>query len=137
MPMSRDFRWLWVATSISHLGTMLGAFTLTALLFLDATAAKMAALTAVTTAPALLVTPIAGVWVDRLPRRAVMIVADFGRFCVLLTVAATAVLDVLTMEYLYVSAFVPAASRCCTVSLTGLSCPPSSQGIVSSTQTRS
>ncbi len=96
---------LWAAASISHLGTMLGALSLTALLYLEATPSEMGLLAAATTAPALLIALLAGVWVDRLPRRSVMLFADFGRSVLLLTVPAAALLGSLYMEQLYLVAF--------------------------------
>lgn len=96
---------LWSATSISHFGTMFGALGLTALLFLDATPAQMGLLAAVSGLPVLLFSLAAGVWVDRLPRRRLMLLSDFGRAALLFSVPLAAVFDVLTMEQLYVVAF--------------------------------
>ena len=102
---NREFAALWASTAISHLGTMFEALSLTALLFLDATPAQMGVLAAATTAPALVVALLAGVWVDRLPRRPVLVAADFGRFALLLTVPVAALVDRLSMEQVYVVAF--------------------------------
>jgi predicted MFS family arabinose efflux permease len=55
--------------------------------------------------PVLLFALIAGVYIDRLPRRPVLIVADVGRFAVLLTVPIAAALDGLRIEQLYAVAF--------------------------------
>jgi MFS family permease len=51
----------------------------------------------------------AGAWVDRLPRRPVMIAADLGRAAVIATIPVAAVAGVLTIELLYVVAFASAA----------------------------
>lgn len=85
---------------------MLGALTLTALVFLDASATEMGLLSAGTTAPAVLVAIFAGVWVDRLPRRLVMVVGDFGRALVLFAVSGLALAGRLSVEQLYVVGFI-------------------------------
>jgi MFS family permease len=100
-----DFVALWAATSISQLGTQLGALTFTAVVYLHASPPQMGVLFAATTAPALLVALLAGVWVDRLPYRSVMLCADFGRFLLLLSVPAAALSDSLRIEQLYVVGF--------------------------------
>src|SRR5262245_9017050 len=84
---------------------MLGALELTALLFLDASPAEMGLLSAAGSLPVLLFSLFAGVWVDRLPHKAVMVAADLGRFALLLSVPATALADALTMAQLYAVAF--------------------------------
>ena len=72
---------LWGAETISQLGTQLTALAipLIAALSLDASPAQMGLLVATGTAPSLLVGLIVGVWVDRLPRKPVLIVADLAR----------------------------------------------------------
>ena len=60
------------------------ALPLVAILVLDATAFEVAALTTVEFLPFILFTLPAGVWVDRLPRRPILIVGDFGRAALLL-----------------------------------------------------
>jgi predicted MFS family arabinose efflux permease len=100
---------LWGATSVSHVGSMLGALSLTALLTLDASAAEMGVLAAATGAPVLLFSLVAGVWIDRLPRRRLLVLADIGRFVLLLTVPAAWALDSLRIEQLYVVAFLVSA----------------------------
>jgi hypothetical protein len=90
---------------------MLGALTLSALVYQEATPAQMGLLVAATTAPALVVDLAAGVWVDRLPRRSVLIFANFGRFGVLLTIPAAALLDMLVIEQLLAVAFLKRLPR--------------------------
>jgi predicted MFS family arabinose efflux permease len=55
--------------------------------------------------PALLFTLFAGVWVDRLPRRPVLMLSDVGRAVCLVTVPLAAAFGVLRMEQLYAVAF--------------------------------
>lgn len=100
------FRNLWAASTISNFGTMFGALTLTALIYLDASPAQMGILAAMASVPVLLLALAAGVWVDRLPRVPVMVAADLGRFAVLMTVPVAAFAGRLEMEQLYVVAFV-------------------------------
>jgi predicted MFS family arabinose efflux permease len=102
---NRDFTRLWGATSISHVGSMLGALSLTALITLDASAAEMGALAAATGLPVLLLSLVAGVWIDRLSRLRLMVAADLGRFVLLLTVPLAWALDSLRIEQLYAVAF--------------------------------
>ncbi len=106
---NKTFRSLWAANTISNFGTMFGALTLTALIYLDASPAQMGILAAMTSVPVLLFALAAGVWVDRLPRVPVMVAGDLGRFAVLMTVPVAAFAGSLHMEQLYVVAF---ASGC-------------------------
>jgi len=73
-----DFLKLWTGDTISQFGSVISqlAIPLVAILILDATAFEVAALGTVEFAPFLLLTLPAGVWVDRLPRRLILIVAD-------------------------------------------------------------
>ncbi len=97
---------LWVANTISNFGTMFGALSLTALIYLDATPAEMGILAAATSVPVLLFALAAGVWVDRLPRVPVMVTADLGRFAVLMTVPIAALAGSLRIEQLYAVSFI-------------------------------
>jgi len=106
---NRDFLHLWAAQTVSTFGTMFGALGLTALIFLNATPGQMGILAMAQGLPALLFALVAGVLVDRLPRRPMLIVADFGRCAALLTVPAAALADKLVIEQLYAVAFVVGA----------------------------
>ena len=81
------------------------ALPLTAALALDATPAQMGLLGALAYAPAVLVGLVAGVWIDRLRRRPLMVAADLGRAVVLGLVPLAALLDLLRIELLYAVAF--------------------------------
>ena len=102
---NRDFLKLWTAQTVSYFGSMFGALGLTALVFLDATPGQMGVLAMAQGLPVLLFALIAGVYIDRLPRRPVLIVADVGRFAVLMTVPIAAMLDSLSIEQLYAVGF--------------------------------
>lgn len=102
---NRTFRNLWAASTISSFGTMFGALSLTALIYLDASPAEMGLLTAAASSPVLIFALVAGVWVDRLPRVPVMVIADLGRFAILMTVPIAALAGSLHIEQLYVASF--------------------------------
>jgi MFS family permease len=102
-----DFLKLWSAETISVFGSTVDdiAFPLVAVLVLDASAFEVAVLGAVLFMPFLLFTLPAGVWVDRLPRRPILIVGDFGRAVLYATVPVAYVADMLTLWQLYAVGF--------------------------------
>ena len=101
-----DFRKLWAAETISVFGSQftLLAIPLIAALTLQASPVEMGILAAVDTAPFLLIGLFAGVWVDRLRRRPVLIAADLGRALLLATIPLAALLGVLSLPQLYLVA---------------------------------
>ena len=102
-----DFLKLWSAETISQFGTQVSQLALpfVAIVVLDASPFAVAALGTVEFLPFLLFTLPAGVWVDRLRRRMILIVADYGRAALLFTVPLAYALDALTMAQLYVVGF--------------------------------
>ena len=76
-----EFLKLWSAQTISLFGSMIGRFALplVAIYTLDASPFQVATLGAANVAPGLLLGLFAGVWVDRLRRRPLLIAADLGR----------------------------------------------------------
>ncbi len=98
-----DFLNLWAGQTVSIFGTLIGLLALrfTAVLWLDAGAIELALLTLCETVPPFLIGPFAGVWVDRVARRPLLIGADIGRAAALVTVPLAALFDVLTVEQLY------------------------------------
>lgn len=102
-----DFLKLWGAQTISTIGSQvtLIALPLTAILVLHASAFEVAALTAMDTLPFLLFALPAGVWVDRLRRRPLMIAADLGRAAALLSIPLAYALDALALPQLFVVGF--------------------------------
>jgi MFS family permease len=107
--LSRDpeFLKLWAAQAISQLGTQvtLLALPLAAILVLDASATEVALLGAVEVLPFLLFALPAGVWVDRLPRRPILVVTDLARAGALASIPLAYAFDALTLPHLYVVAF--------------------------------
>ena len=99
---NRDFLHLWSSSTISQLGAQLGliAIPLIAAIALEASAMEMGILTAAGGVPRLLLGFIAGTWVDRLPRRPVMIWMDVGRAVTYALIPLAAWLDALTFEVL-------------------------------------
>jgi MFS family permease len=103
----RDFMKLWSAETISQLGTAVTvlALPLVAITQLHATPFEVGALSALEFAPFVLVGLPAGVWVDRLRRRPVLIVGDLGRAALLASIPIAYEFDALTIWQLYGVAF--------------------------------
>jgi MFS family permease len=101
-----EFLKLWAGGFVSTLGFHISilAMQLTAAAVLGATPFEMGLLGAAQFLPRLLFGLIAGVWVDRLLRRPVMIVADIGRAVLLASIPVAFVAGWLTMAQLYVVA---------------------------------
>jgi MFS family permease len=103
-----DYLRLWGAQGISSLGSQITllALPLVAILALDATAFEVAALTAIEFVPFIFVSIPAGVWVDRLRRRPILVLTDVGRGASLLSIPLAYGLDALTLPHLYAVGFV-------------------------------
>ena len=103
-----DFLKLWAGQSISQVGSQVSllAIPLTAVVTLHASAFQAGLLGTFEFLPFLVVGLPAGVWVDRLARRRVLIAADVGRTIALASIPVTAGLHQLRMPQLYVVAFV-------------------------------
>ena len=98
-----DFLRLWSAETVSQLGSQVSqlAIPFVALDVLNASTLEIALLNVVEMLPFLLVGLVAGVWVDRLRRRPILIAGDFGRAALLATIPLAYVLNVLTIIQLY------------------------------------
>ncbi len=99
----RDFLHLWAGQTISQLGTQISfiALPLVAILELDATAFEVSLLTAFDFLPFLLFALPAGVWVDRLRRRPILVLSDLTRALALASIPVAAFVDRLTIWQLY------------------------------------
>jgi MFS family permease len=102
-----DFIKLWSAETVSQFGTQVSrlALPLAAIDVLDASAFEVAALTTVEFLPFLLVSLPAGVWVDRLPRRPILIVGDLARAGLLASIPIAYFFDALTIWQMYAVGF--------------------------------
>lgn len=109
-----DFAKLWSAQTISQFGTQVSllAIPLVAALHLDVSPFEFGLLTTVEFLPFVLISLPAGVWVDRLQRRPILILADIGRGLALLSIPIAFAFDALTIWQLYVVGF---AAGCMTV----------------------
>ncbi|HKC21142.1 MAG TPA: MFS transporter [Gaiellaceae bacterium] len=102
-----DFIRLWSAETVSQFGTQftLLALPLVAIDALHVSAFEVAALTTVEFLPFLLVSLPAGVWVDRLRRRPILIAGDLARALLFASVPVAYWTGHLSMAQLYVVAF--------------------------------
>ena len=97
-----------LATQVTlSFGQQLSALALptVAILFLNAGPMEVGILAALPWVSSPLLGPIAGTFIDRLPRRPVMVAADTGRFLCMLAVAIGLLAGALTLYQLYVIAF--------------------------------
>jgi MFS family permease len=103
----RDFRCLWVGLTGSLFGSQITqlAVPLIGALTLGASPFQMGLLAAMSQAPFLVVSLPAGVWVDRVRRRPLLIAADLGSALMLTTIPLAALLGVLTLPLLMAVAF--------------------------------
>jgi predicted MFS family arabinose efflux permease len=104
---NRDFLKLWAGQSVSLIGSQITrlALPLAAVLTLHANAAQMGLLGAAQLAPFLVLGLVAGVWVDRLRRRPILIAADVGRAALLAMIPILALSRTLRIEHLYAIGF--------------------------------
>lgn len=102
-----DFRRLWAGQTASQLGehTTLVVLPLFAVLTLDAGAGQLGVLRAVGQAPILLLSLLAGAWVDRWRARTVMVLTDAARAVALGAAAVAGLLGLLGLPALFVVAF--------------------------------
>ena len=95
-----DFLKLWAGHTVSLAGSLVGRFALplVAILTLDASPGEVALLRMADHLPGVVIGLVAGVWVDRLRRRPLMIWTDVGRALLLLSIPLAAVLGLLTLD---------------------------------------
>jgi MFS family permease len=101
------FRNLWLATSVSQVGTQVSelAIPFIAITTLRATPFEVGVLNAVQFLPILLLSLVVGVWVDRLRRRPVLIASDLARALVLFSIPVAGLLHLLSLAQVYLVAF--------------------------------
>ena len=103
-----NFAKLWTAATISLFGTGVSqlAIPFIAAVILKAPPGEVGLLATIEFLPFLLFTLPAGVWVDRFPRRRILIVGDLGRAAMLVSIPIAAAAGVLTIWQLYLVGFV-------------------------------
>jgi MFS family permease len=104
----RDFLKLWTAETVSVFGTQvtLLALPIVAASFLKVSPFEFALLGTIEFLPFIFLSLPAGVWVDRLRRRPILIIADLGRALSLISIPIAYVLGGLTIWQLYVVGFI-------------------------------
>ncbi len=97
---------VWLSRTISNLGNGITGIALPviAIQVLAATPAQMSILSALNGMAVLLFGLMAGVWIDRLRRRPVLIATDLGRALVVASIPIAALLGILRIEQLYIVA---------------------------------
>src|SRR5260370_35579229 len=102
---------LWGGQTVSKAGSLVTGFALplAAIVLLHASAAQVALLSAAGIAPGLMLGLVAGVWVDRVRRRPLLLAADVGRAVVDGSVPVAALLGRLHVEQLYAVALASSA----------------------------
>lgn len=102
-----DFRQLWMGDTVSVFGAQFVGFALPlmAVQLLGAGPFEMGLLATLESLAFLLISLPAGAWVDRWRKKVVIVLGDLLRAVLLLTLPAAWLLDLLTMEQLYVIAF--------------------------------
>jgi predicted MFS family arabinose efflux permease len=110
---NRDFRLLWAGETTSSLGSSIGgvALPLAALTLVHAGVFAISVLTAAAWLPWLIVGLPAGAWVDRLPRRRVMIAADLVSLAGFASVPVAAAAGLLTLAQLLIVALLAGAAK--------------------------
>jgi MFS family permease len=98
-----DFLKLWIGQTISEIGSRITivALPLVAVLMLNARPSQMGVLAGIGGLASLSFGLAAGLWVDRLRRRPILIVTDLGRAAVLGSIPLAAVFGILRMEQIY------------------------------------
>jgi MFS family permease len=104
----KDFRKFWTGETISAFGSQVTAFALpiTAAITLKATALQMGTLSFFAFIPMLVLSLFAGVIVDRLPRRPILIITSLAQTIVLGVIPLAALFHLLRLEWLYIIAFI-------------------------------
>jgi MFS family permease len=106
--LSREFVKFWLGQSVSMLGNQFTqlALPIAAAVTLHANALEMGLLGALRFAPAILVGFPAGVWLDRTRRKPALVVSQAVNAAALATIPGAALFNLLSIEQLYVVAFV-------------------------------
>ncbi len=103
-----NFARLWTAATVSLVGTQVSqiAIPFIAAVLLEASPGEVGLLTTIEFLPFLLFTLPAGVWVDRFPKKRILVIGDLGRALMLISIPIAWAFGVLTIWQLYVVGFV-------------------------------
>jgi MFS family permease len=109
----RDFRLLFSGSTVSLLGSSVTAIALplTAVVYLHASAAQMGVLGAMAVVPHLVLGLPSGVWIDRMPYRRVLVLADLGQAAALTAIPLLAAANALQVWHLYAIVLVTGAGN--------------------------
>jgi MFS family permease len=101
-----DFAKLWAGQSVSHLGNEVTAFALplVAALTLDAGPSELGLFFVAFSIPSIAIGLFAGVWVDRLKRRPLLIVTDLASAAIIASIPIGAAVGFLSLTQLYIVA---------------------------------
>ena len=112
---NRAFALLWSGQTISTLGSHITdtGIQLIAILVLGAQPLQIGLLAALSALPNLLFSLLIGVWVDRLPRRPLMICADLARALLLISLPIAALAGLLRIEQLYLMTMLLSCATIC------------------------
>ncbi len=100
-----DFQKLFTARLSSTFGALIGGLALVAILVAEARPGEMAALTAISVTPGVMFGLSAGAWADRVRRRTLKLIANFGRVIAIGTIPLAYLVASVHIEHLYVVAF--------------------------------
>jgi MFS family permease len=110
--LSRDFWIYWTGQTLSNLGSSFTEFALPLIVYvLTGSALNLGITTAATFLPYLLFGLLIGAWMDRLDRKRLMIATDLLRAAAISVIPLAAALHVLSVEWIYVVAFVSSTLR--------------------------
>jgi MFS transporter, DHA3 family, macrolide efflux protein len=103
---NRNFRLLWTSQAVSQVGEGLTKVALLWFVYqLTGSALKMTIIGLLQTIPPLALSPMIGVYLDRWPKKPVLVILDFIRAFLIALIPILYALDALTLEVLYILVF--------------------------------
>lgn len=106
---TRTFLTVWAGQVVSQVGSAMTGFALTIHVYLESgSVTRLAMMLLAVNLPGIVLAPVAGVWIDRLDRRAVMLVADSTAGLATLALAGLFFVDVL--QYWHIAAMAAVSS---------------------------
>ncbi len=103
---NRNFRMLWASQAVSQIGDGLTKVALLWFVYqLTGSALKMTIIGLLQTIPPLVLSPIVGVYLDRLPKKPVMVILDVIRAFLIALIPVLYVFNALTLEVLFILVF--------------------------------